>query len=858
MRTLLTSRTPSPGKPRRQRLRAGAAAALFAAFFACVSATAQCGTQLLPGEEYPGITGCVETSIWWDSDGPGPLPERLVIGGNFSVIFDQVALGVALWDPTSDTWSPLDNGFQTSIHALAVTPNNELIAAGLLRPVGGTWFQGVARWTGTTWQHLTAAGASNLVRALLVLPNGHLIAGGYFTSIGGVAAERIARWDGTSWSPIGPGMPGIGTELLALALLPGGEIVAAGRFESTPSPTAYLRSWDGVSWQSLGAGLDGRVATLEVLANGDLVAGGWFQQAGGTGAPGIARWDGAAWFPYGGGIPGEVRDVVELGSGDLLAGGKFLTSQGAPSQHVARWDAATSSWSALGNGVALEAEVVAELPNGDLFTTGDSRFVAGELWSAARFDGSAWSNLARHPGSNLSVNAITPDATGGLVVGGYITNIGGTSARHVARFDGSTWSSVGAGPSGPANAVVTLPDGSIVAAGADSPQVMRWAGAAWTALGSGMDDEVTDLAVLANGDLVAVGPFFVVDGVWSPFVSRWDGSTWNALPGGPSWHCFCAAAMPNGDLVVGGNFPQPAGVLHNIARWDGAAWSPLGAGTNGDVTTLLALPNGDLIAGGHFSIAGGGAAAYVARWDGASWSPLGGGVGGPVRDLAALPNGDIVAAGDFITAGGLPALRLARWDGASWSAILDSYGAPFGGTTCCTGFMQAVAVDLEGRLAFGGQFTVVNDRVSMGFARLESTCAATVGAIATTCVGAAGPVTLTPDNLPWVGSTFTSMANGFTPNGLGVALLGLTSPNVPLTWVWPNTLPGCDQLASQEAILWTLPQNGTVGYSFAIPNDAVFAGLTLFHQFLHFEVDQNNNLANLSSSNGLTLTIGAF
>ncbi|MCA8975258.1 MAG: hypothetical protein KDC98_11080 [Planctomycetes bacterium] len=59
---------------------------------------------------------------------------------------------------------------------------------------------------------------------------------------------------------------------------------------------------------------------------------------------------------------------------------------------------------------------------------------------------------------------------------------------------------------------------------------------------------------------------------------------------------------------------------------------------------------------------------------------------------------------------------------------------------------------------------------------------------------------------------------------------------MPLTWLWQNALPGCDQLASQEAIRLALPQNGPSNFSCAIPNSAVFAGISLCHQFLQFEL----------------------
>jgi len=309
--------------------------------------------------------------------------------------------------------------------------------------------------------------------------------------------------------------------------------------------------------------------------------------------------------------------------------------------------------------------------------------------------------------------------------------------------------------------------------------------------------------------------------------------------------------MPNGDLIVGGGFNMAGSVTcHRIARWDGNAWSPLGSGMDWWVQTLLALPNGDLIAGGGFLTAGGTASNFIARWDGSAWSPLGSGMDGTVASLSLLPNGDVLAGGSFQMAGGNAIKGMARWDGSSWS---DVGSFTFGGT------VRDFAQRRDGTLAVAGHFLLVDDdEVSAHFARLESTCPASAATIPTSCVGPRGPVTLTADTLPWVGSTFASTAAGFQPNSLAVSLLGLTSPNVPLSWLWSNTLPNCNQLASQEAILLTLPQNGMSSYSFAIPNSVVFAGLPLFHQFLQFEVNAQNQLGSLSGSNALALTIGTF
>ncbi len=55
-----------------------------------------------------------------------------------------------------------------------------------------------------------------------------------------------------------------------------------------------------------------------------------------------------------------------------------------------------------------------------------------------------------------------------------------------------------------------------------------------------------------------------------------------------------------------------------------------------------------------------------------------------------------------------------------------------------------------------------------------------------------------------------------------------------------------------------IPTSGSASQQFAIPNDPAFAGVQLTHQFVQGELDAQGNLVSLSSSNGLTLTIGAF
>ena len=163
-------------------------------------AWADCTPEWLygPGQGLPGTDGRVSATAMWDPDGPGPEPEQLVVGGEFTIAGDVIAHHIARWDGTN--WQPLGTGMNDHVLALTVY-NGELIAGGQFSTAGGVSAHGIARWSGTSWQPL-GTGVNGTVRALAVY-NGVVIAGGLFSTAGGVSAICIACWDGTTWQTLG-------------------------------------------------------------------------------------------------------------------------------------------------------------------------------------------------------------------------------------------------------------------------------------------------------------------------------------------------------------------------------------------------------------------------------------------------------------------------------------------------------------------------------------------------------------------------------------------------------------------------------------------------------------------------------
>jgi hypothetical protein len=151
------------------------------------------------------------------------------------------------------------------------------------------------------------------------------------------------------------------------------------------------------------------VWALCVLANGDLLAGGTFDTAGGAPAANIARWNGTSWSPLGSGTNAAVHALAQLPSGDIVAGGEFFIAGGSSIRNLARWNGA--SWSTLGE---PDSRVwsLATLANGDLAVGGDFQHIAQAPGSFALWNGTSWT---RFPTEQIySARTIAPLQGGGL------------------------------------------------------------------------------------------------------------------------------------------------------------------------------------------------------------------------------------------------------------------------------------------------------------------------------------------------------------------------------------------------------------------------------------------------------------
>lgn len=790
----------------------------------------------------------------YDPDGPGPVQPRLAVCGSFTRIGNAAVAKVADYDPTTGVWRQLGTGLD-SLTILAALPNGGLVGAGLLSGLGGTTT--VALWTGTNWQplgqgFLNGTSPGSVIR-IVQMPNGDLIAAGRFDSVGGVPVGNIALWNGSTWLPLGSGVIAMGSDgIRSLLPLPNGNLVVGGDFTIAGGQSASrIAVWDGSTWAPLGAGVSGpllplvrppSVDALALLPNGDVVAAGWFNTAGGAAAASIALWNGTSWVQMPGvsGGLGVVYDLMVRPNGDLLVAGDFDTAGGVPVSNLASWNG--SAWSALGLGTESRIFVIAPMPNGGVAAYG-SRFTNSTgsfVGSLAHWDGTDWRTIGSSVGLEFFVHAVAPLANGQFVVGG--TPLPGFTAN-LARWTGAAWAPIGtAGPiaTGVSGvlALAALRNGDIVAGGyfasvggVPANNLARWNGTTWAPLGPGINGIVSVIRELPNGDLVAGGLFTAAGGVPANNVAQWNGTNWTPLGLGTNGGLSALTVTANGGILAGGNFTTAGGLPANrIASWDGSSWAPLGTGLNGGVGAVTTLANGDVVAGGQFTIAGGVPANRMARWDGSAWSQMGPGVSSRpgfsavVNQLVTLPSGDLLAGGAFDFVGLLVANSLVRWDGTSWLPLGDG-----------ANHVQALVALPNGDLVVGGTFHEAGG-IPSSFAAIHHLCQPAYAAVGVGCAGTLGipgNEVVTPARVGGVLSArFTNLPVHSMFVVVGWSNVSFVGGPLPFDLSSLGMAPGCFLRVSIDATAYLVGSNNTARWSLPIPNAPGFLGLSCFSQAL--------------------------
>ncbi|MCF7674300.1 MAG: VWA domain-containing protein [Akkermansiaceae bacterium] len=242
--------------------------------------------------------------------------------------------------------------------------------------------------------------------------------------------------------------------------------------------------------------------------------------------------------------------------------------------------------------------------------------------------------------------------------------------------------------------------------------------------------------------MIAGGFFTSAGEVEASNIAKWDGTAWSALGSGINGRVDALEVSGLGYLYAGGNFTSAGGQPANhIASWNGVSWSPLGTGMNAPVSSLIEDANLYLHAGGQFTTAGGVAANHVAKWNPRfglqEWTSLGTGIdaGGGVNALALDLDGNLYVGGNFTGAGGLTVSHLARWDGTAWDASFPGLNWT----------VTSLALDAGGKIHAAGLFSTAGGVPAKGIASWDGTTWSQLGGGIDGTLGTSIPWTLAAD-----------------------------------------------------------------------------------------------------------------
>jgi uncharacterized delta-60 repeat protein len=614
----------------------------------------------------------------------------------------------------------------------------------------------------------------------LPLPNGQVLVGGFFDHFNGVAVNNLVRLN------------------------------ADGSVDTTFQAT--LGTYD-------------EIETMAVLANGQYLIGGFSQ----TQTPGafhnLARLNSNGSFDttFNANLANDddANYVVVQPDGKLLVAGLLTPSTGSAYRGLVRllsdgsldptFNAPTMFTYA---GVTAYYGKSLELqPDGKILvlTNASNNPSSGQVNGIVRLnaDGTLDASFQTGTGANNILNSFTRLANGSVLTAGRFTSYNGALDRPVVQLTSTgtldaTFAPVLQVP-GSVSSLVRQADGKLVIGGnfseLNGQPIRRLARLnpdgtldASFATGNDLNSSVGDLALQPDGRLLLIGN----DVVRRLLPSGALDNTFTA-PNLAGSNLYRLLLQPDGKVLIGGNFGyvngtalQPPLLRLNVDGTRDASFAPIGTGAGRFVNLFnMALqPDGKLLVAGNFANTSTTTMRTVARLESsgaldASFTRLSFSTLNPVSGISTLavqPDGKVLAGGQFTAVGGTARTALAR---LNTDGTLDaSFTAPF-----TSGGVNTLLVQANGSILAGGSMrgtTVPNNLAQLlPSGQLDTSFGATA-----VPNGTVSRLLLQPDGKLLLTGSFTTIA-GQASAGVarltGTNVLALRAPQAVAdhTQAWP-------------------------------------------------------------------------
>jgi uncharacterized delta-60 repeat protein len=600
-------------------------------------------------------------------------------------------------------------------------------------------------------------GFGGTVSTIAVQDDGKILVGGAFTSYQGTARNRFVRLntDGSVDTTFDLGV-GFGGNVNTIAVQADGKILVGGAFTAYQGTTRnrFVRLDTDGSYDTtfdLGIGFDNTVQSITVQADGKILVGGAFTSYQGTVRNRFVRLntDGSydTTFNLGAGFGGTVNAIAVQDDGKILVGGLFTSYQGTVRNRFVRLntDGSYDTTFNLGAGFGGTVSTIAVQADGKILVGG--LFTSYQGTTRNRFvrlntNGSYDTTFNLGTGFGNTVNAVTVQADGKILVGGLFTTYQGTTRNRFVRLNtnGSvdTTFNLGAGFGGTVSTIAVQADGKILVGGGFT----TYQGAARNRfvrlntngsddttfnLGTGFNDIVNAVTVQADGKILVGGLFTTYQGTTRNRFVRLDtdgsyDTTFN-LGTGFGGTVNAIAVQDDGKILVGGGFTTYQGTTRNrLVRLNtNGSYDTtfnLGTGFGGTVQAIAVQDDGKILVGGLFTTYQGTTRNRFVRLntDGSydTTFDLGIGFNNVVVAIEVQADGKILVGGAFSTYQGTARNCFARLNtDGSYDTTFD-LGIGFNST------VNAITVQSGGKILVGGGFVTYQGTTRNRFVRLNT------------------------------------------------------------------------------------------------------------------------------------------
>ncbi len=642
----------------------------------------------------------------------------ILIGGIFTLVGGLNRSGIA----RLQTDGALDNNFSAPVNGwvktIALESSGNVLIGGFFTFFGAPLQNHLARldkdfgnFDGSFNPNIQRNGIVE-VRAITVQTSGKIIIGGLFSSVGGLARNCLARIDPTtgiadSFNPY----PTSATEVNSIVVQPNGKILVGGIYLGgfVTKKVARIDTFTETEDPTFSATFAGNIETgysvysLALQPNGKVLVGGFFNSVNGQSRISLARLNtngsiDAAFTVNN--TNGVVNSFALQSSGKILVGGQFttITSGGSIStrNNFAGLDINGNVDKTLDLGTLNgDVRIIVPQPDGKIIIAGSFTSVLGVARNKiARLnaDGSLDTLFDPNPGAGR-IFAVALDSFGRIYVGGEFTFIGGQNRQYLARLGSIT---------GVADSFNPMPS-----------------------------DYVLAIYIDLSGNVLIGGGFIFVGGDGFPYIAKLDPNTGQAdtfFRPTPNGDVYAIAQETTGRIIFAGDFTElsPDGTpeAHNrIAKVfaDGTVISTFIPGFDARVLALKVQTDGNILVGGNFTQVNMQLRNHIARltFDGIVDPTFNPNANGQVNSISIQSNGKILITGGFSSVGGLPRNGVAR--------LNETTGVPefLGGTIDqydpnINGVVYASAIQSDGKVLIGGDFSTVGGISRSNFARLTN------------------------------------------------------------------------------------------------------------------------------------------